>query len=163
MQMPVNVKRCVWILAVVLSMGIAGGSLRAAVPPSPRDQGHEQDYSKNKKYQRLVCGLVRDRILRFRPCGALSRTGPFTNWLSSSSFPGPMREAAVGDCSFCVSVPTISHPSVSMSCFSSSSDASCSSADVFWSCASIRMVAGLTSDSGRWVIFKSWPQMSQNV
>ena len=51
MRMPMNLKQCVWILAVVLSMGIAGGSLRAAVPPSPQDQGREQDYSKNKKYQ----------------------------------------------------------------------------------------------------------------
>jgi hypothetical protein len=54
MRMPMNLKQCVWILAVVLSMGIAGGSLRAAVPPSPQDQGREQDYSKNKKFQQGV-------------------------------------------------------------------------------------------------------------
>ena len=51
MRMPINLKRSVWILAVVLSMSIAGGSLRAAMPRSPQDQGREQDYSKNKKYQ----------------------------------------------------------------------------------------------------------------
>ena len=39
MRMPMNLKRGVWILAVVLSMGIAGGSLRAAMPRSPQDQG----------------------------------------------------------------------------------------------------------------------------
>jgi hypothetical protein len=54
MRMPMNLKRCVWILAVVLSMSIAGGSLRAAVPASPQDQAHNQDYSKNKKYQQGV-------------------------------------------------------------------------------------------------------------
>ena len=54
MRMPMNLKQCVWILAVVLSMGIAGGSLRAAVPSSPQEQGREQDYSKNKKYQQGV-------------------------------------------------------------------------------------------------------------
>jgi hypothetical protein len=54
MRMPMNLKRCVWILAVVLSMGIAGGSLRAAVPASPQDQARNQDYSKNKKYQQGV-------------------------------------------------------------------------------------------------------------
>ena len=51
MRLPMNLKQCVWILAVVLSMGIAGGSLRAAVPPSPQEQGREQDYSKNKTYK----------------------------------------------------------------------------------------------------------------
>jgi hypothetical protein len=54
MRMPMNLKQSVWILAVVLSMGIAGGSLCAAVPRSPQDQGREQDYSKNKKFQQGV-------------------------------------------------------------------------------------------------------------
>src|SRR6267142_3432286 len=75
--------------------------------------------------------------------------GAFTSSLSSFSFPGPMRDAAVGDCNFCVSVPTISHPSVSTSCLNSCEDALCSSAAVFCSCTSTRIVAGLTLDFGR--------------
>ena len=50
--MRMNLRPCTWILAVVLSMGIAGVAARAAVPPSPQDQTRYQDYSKNKKYQR---------------------------------------------------------------------------------------------------------------
>ena len=49
--MRMNLRQCVWILAVVLSMGIVGGAVRAAAPPSPQDQARYQDYSKNKKYQ----------------------------------------------------------------------------------------------------------------
>jgi len=49
--MRMNLRPCTWILAVVLSMGIAGVAARAAVPPSPQDQTRYQDYSKNKKYQ----------------------------------------------------------------------------------------------------------------
>ena len=46
--MRMNLRQCVWILALVLSTGIAGGVVRAA---SPQDQARYQDYSKNKKYQ----------------------------------------------------------------------------------------------------------------
>jgi hypothetical protein len=49
--MRINSRRCIWILAVVLSMSIAGAAARAAVPPSPQDQARYQDYSKNQKYQ----------------------------------------------------------------------------------------------------------------
>jgi len=49
--MRMNVKRCVWVLAAVLGMGITGGTVRAAGSPSSQDQAHEQDYSKNKNYQ----------------------------------------------------------------------------------------------------------------
>jgi hypothetical protein len=51
MQARMDLRKCVWVLAVVLGSGVVGGSLRAA--PSPRSQEHaqEQDYSKNKNYQ----------------------------------------------------------------------------------------------------------------
>src|ERR1700733_14345190 len=47
MQARMDLRKCVWVLAVVLGSGVVGGSLRAA--PSPRSQEHaqEQDYSKN--------------------------------------------------------------------------------------------------------------------
>src|SRR5580700_8650053 len=80
----------------------------------------------------------------------------FTSSLSSFSFPGPMRDAAVGDCSLCETVPTITHPNVSTSCLNSCSDASCSSGVVFCSCTSTRMVAGLTSDSEGCVMLKAY-------
>jgi hypothetical protein len=51
MRMRMNLRPCVWILAAVLSMGIAGGAVQAAAPPSPQEQARNQDYSKNKKYQ----------------------------------------------------------------------------------------------------------------
>src|SRR3984893_4185192 len=82
--------------------------------------------------------------------------GAFTSSLSSFSFPGPVRDEAVGDCNFCVSVPTISHPSVSTSCLNSCRDAACSSAAVFCSCTSTRIVAGLTSDLEGWIILKAY-------
>jgi hypothetical protein len=41
-----NVKKCIWVLAVVLCSGITGGTVRAA-----QDRTHDQDYSKNKTYQ----------------------------------------------------------------------------------------------------------------
>ena len=49
--MRMNLRQCVWTLAVMLSMAVAGGSVRAAVPASPQEQARNQDYSKNKKYQ----------------------------------------------------------------------------------------------------------------
>ena len=50
--MPVrqNLKQCVWIVAMTLGIGITGGTIRVAASPSPQEQ-HDQDYSKNKKYQ----------------------------------------------------------------------------------------------------------------
>jgi hypothetical protein len=48
--MQTNWKRCVWIVALTLGMGITGGTVRAAASPSAQDQ-HDQDYSKNKNYQ----------------------------------------------------------------------------------------------------------------
>lgn len=52
--MRMNLRQCVWVLAMALSMVIAGGTVRASVPPSPQDQAHNQDYSKNKKYKQGV-------------------------------------------------------------------------------------------------------------
>jgi hypothetical protein len=51
MRVQTEIRRCVWVLAVALSLGIAGGNARAAASPSPQDQGHSEDYSKNKTYQ----------------------------------------------------------------------------------------------------------------
>src|SRR5579862_1838857 len=43
---------CVWVLAVALGIGVTGGTVLAAASPSPQEQAHEKDYSKNKVYQR---------------------------------------------------------------------------------------------------------------
>jgi hypothetical protein len=47
--MRMNLKQCVWIGVMALTIGITGGMARVAASPS-QDQ-HEQDYSKNKNYQ----------------------------------------------------------------------------------------------------------------
>jgi hypothetical protein len=50
--MRTNVRQCICVLAVVLGIGITGGTVWAAA--SPQDQAHvshDQDYSKNKNYQ----------------------------------------------------------------------------------------------------------------
>ena len=49
--MRMNLRQCVWILALMLSIGIVGGAARASATPSPQDRSQNQDYSKNKKYQ----------------------------------------------------------------------------------------------------------------
>jgi len=58
MRVRMNVRQCVWILAIVLGTGITTSTLRASSASLPQDQthaaqdqGHDQDYSKNKKYQ----------------------------------------------------------------------------------------------------------------
>jgi hypothetical protein len=48
--MRTNLKRCVWIVALALGLGITGGTVRLAASPAAQDQ-HEPDYSKNKNYQ----------------------------------------------------------------------------------------------------------------
>jgi hypothetical protein len=45
-----NLKQCVWIVAMTLGIGITGGTVRVAASPSPQEQ-RDQDYSKNKNYQ----------------------------------------------------------------------------------------------------------------
>src|ERR1700722_2073818 len=45
-----NLKQCVWVVAITLAMGITGGTAGIAASPSPQDR-HDQDYSKNKNYQ----------------------------------------------------------------------------------------------------------------
>ena len=57
MRLQMNLRKCVWVLAVVLVGGITAGKVQAAAsPPAPaarasQDQAHDQDYSKNKTYQ----------------------------------------------------------------------------------------------------------------
>ena len=56
MQAQMNLRKCVWVLAVVLGGGITAGTHAAASPSVPaarasQDQAHDQDYSKNKTYQ----------------------------------------------------------------------------------------------------------------
>jgi ribosome modulation factor len=46
-----NLRQCVWVLAVVLGTGITVGTVRAAAPQSSQDHAQTQDYSKNKNYQ----------------------------------------------------------------------------------------------------------------
>jgi hypothetical protein len=50
MRVRMNLKRCVWVVAMTLCMGITGGTMRVLASPSPQDQ-HDQDYSRNKNYQ----------------------------------------------------------------------------------------------------------------
>jgi len=52
--MRMNLKQYAGVLAVALSMIVAGGTVRAAAPASPQEQNRNQDYSKNKKYQQGV-------------------------------------------------------------------------------------------------------------
>jgi hypothetical protein len=50
MRMQMNIKRVVWIAVMTLGVGISGGAVLVKASPSPQEQ-HEQDYSKNKRYQ----------------------------------------------------------------------------------------------------------------
>src|SRR6202051_4167390 len=50
MGVRMDLKQCVWIVAITLGIGITGGPVRVAASPSPQEQ-HDQDYSKNKNYQ----------------------------------------------------------------------------------------------------------------
>jgi hypothetical protein len=50
MGVRMNLKQCVWIVAMGLCIGITGGAVRVAASPSPQEQ-HDQDYSKNKNYK----------------------------------------------------------------------------------------------------------------
>jgi hypothetical protein len=51
MRVRMNLKQCIWVLAVVLGTGIAGGTVRAAASRSSQDHAQTQDYSKSKNYQ----------------------------------------------------------------------------------------------------------------
>ena len=48
--MRINLKQCVWVGVLALGIGITGGAVRVAA--SPAQEQHDQDYSKNKNYQR---------------------------------------------------------------------------------------------------------------
>ncbi len=52
--MRMSFKPYVWVLAVAVVTGITGGTVRAVASLAMQDQGHDQDYSKNKKYQQGV-------------------------------------------------------------------------------------------------------------
>jgi hypothetical protein len=45
-----NLKKCVWVAAIALGIGVAGGATRAIAAPVPQEH-HDEDYSKNKYYQ----------------------------------------------------------------------------------------------------------------
>jgi hypothetical protein len=55
--MRTDLKRCVWVLALAVGIGVSGGTVQAIGAPVFQDreqqheQQHEQDYSKNKTYQ----------------------------------------------------------------------------------------------------------------
>jgi hypothetical protein len=54
MRVRINLRQCVWVLALALGTGITGGAVRAASPlpqDQSRDRAQDQDYSKNKNYQ----------------------------------------------------------------------------------------------------------------
>ncbi len=51
MRARMSLRGCVWVLAVALGVGVTGGTVLVAASPSPQEQAHEQDYSKNKVYQ----------------------------------------------------------------------------------------------------------------
>jgi hypothetical protein len=49
--MRISFKPYAWVLAVAVVTGITGGMARAVSPPAMQDRDHDQDYSKNKRYQ----------------------------------------------------------------------------------------------------------------
>lgn len=49
MQMRKRLKQGVWVVALVLSIGISGATVRAVAAPQPQDQ--HQDYTNNRAYQ----------------------------------------------------------------------------------------------------------------
>jgi hypothetical protein len=51
MRMRINLKQCVWILAMTLAIGITGATVRVAASPASQVKVEIQDYSKNKNYQ----------------------------------------------------------------------------------------------------------------
>jgi hypothetical protein len=50
MRVRMNLKQCVWIVAITLGIGVTGSTVRVMAAPSSQDQ-HDQDYSINKNYQ----------------------------------------------------------------------------------------------------------------
>lgn len=58
MRVRMNLRQCVWVLALALGTGITGGAVLTASPLSQdqsrdrsQDQAQTHDYSKNKNYQ----------------------------------------------------------------------------------------------------------------
>jgi hypothetical protein len=52
--MTTSSKHCAQVLAVAMGMAISGGAVHAVAAPYFQDQNHEQDYSKNKRYQQGI-------------------------------------------------------------------------------------------------------------
>ena len=51
MRVRMNLKQCVWIVAMTLGISVVGGTVRVAASPLSQGQAQTQDYSKNKNYQ----------------------------------------------------------------------------------------------------------------
>ena len=51
MRKRIDVRQSAWVLAVLLGAVIALGTVRVAASPLPQEQSHDQDYSKNKRYE----------------------------------------------------------------------------------------------------------------
>jgi hypothetical protein len=47
--MRMNLRHCTWVLAIAAGIALSGGAVQAVAAPFFQD--HEQDYSKNKRYQ----------------------------------------------------------------------------------------------------------------
>ena len=54
MRRRINLRQSVWVLAVLLGAILTGGAVRITASPSAQDQSHDQDYSKNKRYEQGV-------------------------------------------------------------------------------------------------------------
>jgi len=50
--MRMNLRHCAWVMAVAVGISISAGTVQTVAAPFFQD--HEQDYSKNKKYQQGV-------------------------------------------------------------------------------------------------------------
>ena len=50
MRVRMNVRKCIWVLALVLGTGVTASTMQAASPQSRQDQDHAQDYSTNRNY-----------------------------------------------------------------------------------------------------------------
>ena len=71
MRVRMNLRQCVWVLAVVLGTGITGGTVRAAASPSSQDQAHDKLTRIIRKTKRTskVCAKARMTV-------SITRTTP---------------------------------------------------------------------------------------
>jgi hypothetical protein len=47
----INLRQSIWILAAPLGAVLTGGAARITAFPLPQDQSHDEDYSKNERYE----------------------------------------------------------------------------------------------------------------